>query len=458
MQSWLPKLEGRVGPKYAAIAHAMEDAVRDGRLRPGERLPSQRDLAAMLGVDLTTVTRAYALMRDAGLIEGAGRLGSYVRNGAGLAAAGGATGDTGMNMPPQPGFALLNEAMRKGMTALLRAGGQSPLLQYQPDGGSLPDRVAAAAAFTERGMMTGEDDIVLAAGGQNALHAIVGTALQPGDPVCVGRHVYPGLLALARRFGLRLVPLPGDGEGIDPAALDKAAGEGARALYIVPTNDNPTTLTMGMERRRAVVAVARRHGLAIIEDDAYGLLPARRPTPLAALAPELTWHVASTSKILSPVLRVAHVRAPSTREAWRLAADVHETAVMAPPLNAALVTLWLRDGTFDRLVEAVRAEATARQRIAARELAGLDYGARPEGYHLWLRLGGGVRAADLAAALRPAGLSIVPAEAFAVRVEDAEAAVRISIGGAIDHERLRRALQRLAALLHDRPRRAAPLV
>jgi DNA-binding transcriptional MocR family regulator len=350
-----------------------------------------------------------------------------------------------MIMPPQPGSALLPEAMRAGLVKLLRAGGQSPLLQYQPSGGALRDRQEAARAFGARGLATGEDQAIITAGGQNALHAILGTVFSPGDIICAGASTYPGLLALARRFGLTVRAVPGDRGGLDPDAIQAAALAGAKAVYVVPTNDNPTTATLDLERRLWLAAIARRHGLILIEDDAYGQLPAKPLPPLAALAPELSWHIASASKIISPVLRVAHLRAPSAAMARRLAADIHETAIMAPPLNAALVTLWLRDGLFAELVGKVRAEGIARQRIAARFLAGADHDAHPEGYHIWLRLPAGGDAADLAAHVRPAGLSIVPGSTFAVDPAHAEAAVRISIGGSIDHVRLGQAFALLAA-------------
>lgn len=443
MHNWLPDLGGDV-PKYLAIVDSLEQAIRLGTLRPGERLPTQRDLAQRLGIDLTTVTRAYGIARDSGLIEGAGKLGSFVRNTAGLAA--GSGGETsGMIQPPQPAFGLLGEAMRSGLTRLLKAGGGSPLLQYPPPGGALHDRRQAALAFTARGMPTGEGQVVLAAGGQNALHAILATALAPGDTVCLGGSVYPGMLASARRLGLRLVALPGDAGGIDPDALDEAARAGAKALYVVPTNDNPTTATLDLDRRERIADSARRHALTIVEDDAYGQLPAQPLPPVATLAPERTWHVASVSKIVSPVLRVAHVRVPDGADAGPLLQMVQETAVMAPPVNAALVTAWLRDGSFERLVEAVRAEGLARQRIAARHLAGSDHAAHPEGYHLWLRMKPGQSPSGLAALMRRVGLSIVPGEAFAVG--EAERAVRLSIGGAIDHGHLDRALARLGGLL-----------
>jgi DNA-binding transcriptional MocR family regulator len=440
---WLGDFDLRSGPKYVAIVHAIEQAIRSGALRPGERLPSQRDLAQALDVDLTTVTRAYGIARDTGLIEGSGRLGSFVRNDA-RPQASGESEASGMIMPPQPAFALLPDAIRTGLARLLRAGGVSPLLEYQPSGGGLHDRRQAAAALTARGMPTAEDEVVLAAGGQNALHAILSTALSPGDGICAGRSVYPGLLALAARLGLRVIPLP---SGVDPEALETAARQGAKALYVVPTNDNPTTLTLPVETRQRIAQVAQHHGLTIIEDDAYGQLPAHPLPAIASFAPASTWHIASVSKILSPVLRVAFVRAPSADQAQRLAADIHETAIMAPPLNAALVTAWLRDGTFHALVAAVRAEGVARQRIAAKHLAGLDYAAHAEGYHIWLRLPGDVSAAELAASLSPAGLSIVPGASFAADKADVEQAVRISIGGAMTHDRLHALLGQLRTRL-----------
>ncbi|RVT94177.1 PLP-dependent aminotransferase family protein [Sphingomonas crocodyli] len=445
MQSWWAGVAERDGPKYLAIVAALDEAVRSGLLRAGERLPPQRELAAAIGADLTTVTRAYGIATDAGLIQGAGRLGSFVRNNVDLPQAD-VEAEGGMIMPPQPASALLPEALRIGMTKLLRAAGQSPLLQYQPSGGSLRDRREAAASFSDRDMPTDEGAVVITAGGQSALHAILATNLTRGDMIAAAPYVYPGLLHLAARLDLRLFPLPVDAEGIDPAGIADAARAGAKMLYVVPTNDNPTTLTLPDQRRRDLADMARQHGLTIIEDDAYGLLPSHPPAPLAAIAPDLCWHIASVSKIISPALRVAHVRAPSGHSATQLAADIYETAIMAPPLNAALVTSWLRDGSFATLVAAVRAEGVARQRLAAQHLASLTYNAHPEGYHLWVDLPGTIAPADAIAATRPLGLSIVDGATFAIGKVPRSSKVRISLGGSIDHPRLARALDRLVAI------------
>jgi DNA-binding transcriptional MocR family regulator len=449
MQSWLSLLKPESGPKYAAIADALAGAIRSGELRPGERLPPQRDVAKALRVDLTTVTRAYGLVRQAGLIEGAGKLGSFVRNDALPPVFGETASEVGMNVPPQPGFTLLPEAINVGTATLLRAGRHSPILQYQPSLGNMRDRTRAVAIFEARGMPTLAEQIAITAGAQNALHGIFTTHFRQGDRICCALFIYPGMLGLAKRHGLQLLPIDTDEEGILPDRLDAGFRQGATAVYLTPINDNPTTATMNPDRRAAIADIARRHDAIIVEDDAYGLLPSTPLPPIAAIAPERSWHISGTSKVISPVIRVAHVRAPSAAHAQALAADISQTSVMAPPLNTALVSLWLSDGTFARLVAGVRAEAIARQRIAARCMAGCRYAAHPEGYHLWLDLPAHADAAEIVTRIAPLGLSIVSGQAFAVARESRTSHVRVSIGGAIDHGRLERALLRLADLLRD---------
>lgn len=447
MQSWLPSLSRESGPKYAAIADAIAAAVRSGELRPGERLPPQRALATTLGVDLTTVTRAYGLAARAGLIEGAGKLGSFVRNDAALPVFGETASEAGMNVPPQPAFALLSEAIRTGTATLLRAGRHSPILQYQPSLGNRLDRAEAAMALTSRAIPATPDEVAIAAGAQNALQAILAAIFRPGDRIACGSFIYPGMAALARRMKIHLIPVAGDAEGMLARSLDAAAAAGARGVYLTPTNDNPTAVTMGVGRRHDIADVLRRRGLTLIEDDAYGLLPSTPPVPIAALAPERSWHIGGTSKVISPTLRVAHVRAPSPADAARLAPAIAASAVMAPPLNAALVSLWLREGRFESLIAGVRAEAVARQRIAARCLNGCRYHTHPEGYHLWLQAGACDDPAAVVRRIAPLGLSIVAGATFAVASQEPVPYLRVSIGGAIDQARLERALLRLRELV-----------
>lgn len=458
---WTPALDAFPGPKYRSIALALARDVEQGRLRPGDRLPPQRELAQALGVDLTTVTRAYGEARSLGIIDADGRRGSFVREPATPAIRTSISTevpafDTGMNLPPLPQRSTLAERYAAELGEVLAGPAAGMRLQYQPSGGAPEDRRAGASWLTARGIPADEDEVLVVSGGQTALHAVATAELRAGDAVCTGPLVYPGWLAIGRRLGLRTIALEADAEGILPQALERAA-PAATALYVVPTNDNPTTATMGAERRRAIAEIARRHGLKIIEDDAYGRLPAERLPALASLAPERTWHVASLSKIVSPMLRVAYLRAPSLRDALRLSADVHETTVMAPPLNAAVATRWLESGAWAELVAEVRAECAARQAIAAQTLPPGSYRAHPEGYHMWLPLDGAPSPAELVSALGPSGLSAVSSHAFTPEGRQSSG-IRVSIGGNLSRERLTRALSLLDALLHDKDRPARVLV
>lgn len=444
---WIPDLSRTSGPKYLAIAEALEAAIEAGVLLAKDRLPPQRDLARTLGIDLTTVTRAYDIVRKRGLIDARGRAGSFVvpRETAGAVTV---AVDTGMIMPPRIAGGALAAEWERTMVALLRAPAAGGRLHYQPAGGSAADRAAGARLIARLGLASSEDQIVVTAGAQNALHAIVAALFEAGDVVACNPYVYPGFLGLARRFGLKLVAL----ERMEGDALDRLCRrERVKALYLVPTNDNPTTHTIPAQQRAGIAEVARRHGVQVIEDDAYGQLAADPAPPVTSFVPELGWYVASTSKTIAPALRVAHVRAPDVGAALRLTSEVHESCVMPPPLNAALVTAWLETGTYDALIAETRAESRARQALAAEVLSPGTFAGHPCGYHLWVPLADVADETRLGATLRDAGLSAIPASAFAV-AHDAAPGLRVSLGGPVDREQVARALRlfdaRLAAGSH----------
>lgn len=436
-EAWLPDLARVPGSKYQAIADALGLAIESGELRAGDRLPPQRELAARLGVDLTTVTRAYDKVRSRGLIEAKGRAGSFVLPARRpTLAEPPAQVDSAMNMPPELPDGLLAKSMTATLDLLLGSG-SGARLQYQPAGGTAHDRAAGARLFGGFGLPSVEEQVVVTAGGQNALHAILSATVRAGDAIACGTFVYTGFKAAAERLGAQLLPLP---EMTAPALETLCRSRLVRALYLVPTNDNPTTATISPAEREALASVAMRYDLQIIEDDAYGPLAAEPLPPVSAFAPDRSWYVASMSKTLSPALRVAFVRAPSVSHALRLAADIHETAIMAPPLNVALVSAWILDGSFTRLVEAMRRESVWRQELARRLLGDVPYRAHPQGYHLWLPLPAGVNAAALSNALAGTGLSTVASDRFAVE-PTAEQALRVSLGGLMDRERLAGALR-----------------
>ncbi|WP_165645254.1 aminotransferase class I/II-fold pyridoxal phosphate-dependent enzyme, partial [Oharaeibacter diazotrophicus] len=274
-----------------------------------------------------------------------------------------------LNIPPQPARADLAGRLARTTAEVLRGG--AGLLQYCPVAGTEADRVAGAYRL---GKVLGPVDpgrVVVASGAQASLFAIFAAILAPGARIGMGVVTYPGARAAAERVGAAIVPLAMDAEGVVPEAVADACRAGSvSALYLVPTLDNPTTATMSVERRSAIAAIARREGLAIVEDDPYGPLALDPPDPIAARAPERTWYVATLAKCATPGLRIAHVAAPTARAADAVGAALRATTLMASPLAAAVATRWIADGTLAKIVAAIREESAARQEIAAAVLAG----------------------------------------------------------------------------------------
>ena len=448
MADWRPDLDRGAGPLYRLIVAALAADIAAGRLEDGDRLPPQRALAEALQVDFTTVTRAYAEAQRQGLVEARVGRGTFVRRRSRTPPSGRI--DLAMNLPPRPSDPRLTRQLYQNMAALGEERGLDLLLRYQAPGGTAEDRAAGAAFLEGRLPDVGAERVLVAPGAQAALAAVTLHLGGRGDVVLTDALTYPGFRALAGRLGLTLVGVPGDAAGMLPEALERlAAQHRPKALYINPTLCNPTTITLAPARRAEIVAVARRHDFAIIEDDAYGALPLQPVLSLAALAPERTYHVAGLAKCLSPALRIAYLAAPDADTADRLAGIIRATATMASPLSAALATRWLGDGTFAAVREGIRTETAALASIATARLPKDWLVSDPACFHALLRLPEGWTRAAFLARTEGLPLGLVPSDAFATG--PAPELIRIGFGTAPDRVSFTRSLDRIAALLSEPP-------
>jgi DNA-binding transcriptional MocR family regulator len=445
---WLRRVRRDTGrPIYLALLDALENAIREGELQPGDQLPPQRAVADQLGVDFTTVTRTYGAARDRGLVEGAVGRGTFVRRRAVEDEAG--LVDLSMNLPPPPQGVSLAALLKETTAAILDRTDVATLMAYHAGPGT-PGQRAAGAAWLAPGLGAVEPErIVVCPGAQSALVAIFTTIARPGAHIVVEPLTYPGLIALARRLNLRLAPCPVDDQGFLPEALARLCAEQSpAAVYLTPTTRNPVAMTMGLERRREVARIVGDSGAWLIEDDPYSRLFDTPLPALASLIPDRAFHIATLSKTLSPGLRTAFLAAPHGAMADRIAAALHATALMGSPLTTAIAVRWIRDGAAERLLAGVRAEARARRAIAT-ELLPTAQGA-PEGVHVWLDLPAGWNASRVRGLAAARGLSLVTADAFAV-TSDHPNGLRISLGGPAKATLLREALVNVAALLADIP-------
>lgn len=354
-----------------------------------------------------------------------------------------------MNLPPEPDDPALIARMQAGLEAVGRD--LVALLRYQDFGGAPADKDAASIWLGRRGLVPTQERLMVTPGAHAALMGILGVLASAGDVVLAEEITYPGVRSIAAQLGLKLAGLPMDADGIDPDALADACRRLApKALYLNPTLQNPTTLTIPQRRREEIVTIARRFGVPIVEDDAYGFIPVQGPAPFAALAPDLTWHVAGLAKCIGAGLRAAYVVAPSARAGWPFTAAVRTATVMASPVTVALATRWIEDGTADALLRFIRAETAARQQLAAEVLAPDSFRTDPASFNLWVPLPAGWTRSAFIGQMRSTGIGVVASDAFAVGVTPPEA-VRLCLGGPTSRADLRRALEYMAHALSEQP-------
>ncbi|MEA2778923.1 MAG: hypothetical protein QOK29_467 [Rhodospirillaceae bacterium] len=453
MTIWIPDLAGYGGPRYKAIADALATDLRSGRLKPGDRLPTHRELAYRLGVTVGTVTRAYAEAQRRGLLEGQVGRGSFLAQSS--------ERPSGLTMPENDATALIelslafpppkvsDALLQQTLGELARESGIEHFLHYQPHAGMPQHRAAGVAWIARQGLDVAADQVIVTAGAQHALAVILGALLQPGDLLLCENLTYPGIRAAAELYKLRLKGVAMDEHGLKPEELETICrDEAPRALYCMPTLQNPTGIVMPPERRGAIAEILRKYQLPLIEDDTHCFLASEGP-PLSARVPELAHYLLSTSKSIAPGLRVGFVAVPVGQTAPFIAA-LRASCWMAPPLLVEVVARWIGDGTADRLAAAQLKAAAERQTLTRRMLDGFDWRSHPRSFFGMLHLPAGWRASDFVAAAARRGLRLRAADAFGVQHRAPEA-IRLCIGGPIDCDRLGEALTHIVDLLREGP-------
>lgn len=437
--------------RYKQVVDQIAADIREGRLRPGTRLPTHRDLAAREGLALVTATRVYAELQAMGLVSGETGRGTFVKEalprgqGIELPAWSAGTVDLSFNNPSLPGQA---ELFRAALRQMASAGDLDALLRYQPHGGREHERATVARHLGTLGVAASAETTMLVNGGQHGLTTTAMALFEPGDVVAVDALTYPGFKLAAEATRLELAPIPATPRGPDLKALAAlCARRRVRAIYTMPTLHNPLGWVMDLKRRRELVAIARQHGLVVIEDAAYAFLVENAPPPLAALAPEITVHVSSLSKSVATGLRVGFVRAP--RE-WvpKIERAIRSTTWNAPAVLTAIACGWIEDGTVARLEAEKRRDASLRQRVVADVLGPFDPVSHPASYFVWLPLPLEVRADAVAMALLREQIAVSTAMPFATTAQ-APHAIRLALGS-VSMDALRHALRTVARVVDDR--------
>ncbi len=454
--NWFPDLALFSGPKYKMLADAIEAAITDGTLSSGDRLPTHRGLADQLGVTIGTVTRGYAEAERRRLVHARVGSGTFVmgkiwekRDFSVKEQADDQLIDLSLSLPvPARREQILANSLRIISADPNRL---APLLEYLPETGLLAHRQAMVNWMRYHGMDVSADNLLITSGGQHANMMTLQGVLKPGDIIVSENLTYPGFINAARQWQLRHIGLEMDEQGLIPEVLEQCCQQQQpRLLYLTPNLQNPTAGVMGLERRKAILSVAARHNLLILEDDVQFIPPSQRLPSLFTLDSERVIYTSSLSKHLAGGLRVGFVCTPPDLT-MKLRQAIRNDCWIAPALMSEVAMEWIDSGEAWQLVDWQWQEIQKRQKLLQSILGHLELTSQPYGFHAWLKLPEPWRAETFVRQLEAKNVKVLQAELFAVGSTAAPQAVRICISSPASQEQLEQGLIIIKEMLAHEP-------
>jgi len=394
------------GRTAASLAEGVEAAIRDGALRPAERLPTVRALAAQLSLSPTTVAAAYRALQRRGVLVADGRRGTRVSF----------APPVPVTAPPLPPRALdlasgnPDPALLPDLAPALARIARRPLAAHLYDGpAKRPELLELARArLAADGLRA--DAVAVTSGGLDGVERVLAARLRPGDRVAVEDPGFGGVLHLVRALGMTLVPVALDEEGPLPDALAHALARGAAAFVVTPRAQNPTGAALSAARARELRRVLRAHPeVVVIEDDHAGDVAGAPARSVVARETRRFAIVRSVSKGLGPDLRLAILAGDDETVARVEGRQLLGLRWVSHLLQRVVVELW-RDPDVDALLRRAETTYAARRRALVDALAARGVEARgATGLNVWVPV---PAEAPVLQGLLAAGYAAAPGERF----------------------------------------------
>ena len=438
MTMWRPDISNYQTALYQAIADEIALAVENETLKAGDKLPTHRALADQLGVTVGTVTRGYAEAEKRGTVTARVGSGTYITSLNGknkglaiLAREHRGKIDFSLNLPiPTDTDDMLQAALREVADAVP----QLDLVGYQPEKGVLRQRQWAANWLQGQNINCDAENITITCGGQHAITLALAATVRPGEHLLCEGLTYPGLSATAAQMGIKVTGLPQDEQGIVPQALEDICKSGHfRALYCTPVAQNPTNAKMTRQRQQAILEIAERYNLWIIEDVISGYYCEDKPPGFYQLSPERSLHINSHSKMLAGGLRVGYILSPA-KLSLQVSAAIRAHCWFTSPLTIEVAQRWVSSEAFALSQQHIAEQLAKRLQAASDILAGYQFTMLQGSFHIWLQLPEPWRASDFEARLGEKGVTVLSSEPFAVGRFAVPQAVRLCVTGPVTFE------------------------
>ena len=449
--TWKPDIINSNKPIYITIADQLENDIKTGILSPGTKLPPQRELANFLDVNLSTISRAFKLCSQKGLICATIGNGTFVSS------------DVAANNFLLPDFnssdiidmgAMFPESESSDeivvqMKKMISEPNFGMLFKYGKPEGTVLQRESIVKLIKKTGYETDIKNILLASGGQNAITAILAGLFKSGDRIGTDELTYPGIKTAANMLGIKLIPIKTKNYEItEEGLLFACKNENIKGLYLIPDYHNPTTHTMSIETRKMIGRIAEKENLIIIEDAILSLMNENPMKPIISYAPDNTIYISSASKIMAPGLRLAFVVVPDTYKK-ALSIALYNLNISISSLMIEIASRIINFGIVDSIIEKKRISVREQNNIIDSYLKGYTVLGDSECIFRWLILPKKFSGESFEAKAYKAGVQVYSAERFIVGNAKPMAAVRLSATAPGNNEKLKEAMKILRNLLEE---------
>jgi DNA-binding transcriptional MocR family regulator len=447
--TWKPRINRNDKPLYKILADILETDIHRGILKPGDKLPPQRELADYLDLNLSTITRAFKLCEMKGLIYGIIGGGTYVSQ------------DVHSRQPMLPQKELYglinlgashplstqNSVITKTMKQVLKRTNVEKLLSYEEPLGKRTHIETGVKWLAQFGISSIPEEIMITSGLQNSLTVIMVSLFEAGDKIAVPNLIYPGFKNIANLLGIRLIPIPIKDTCIDSDILiQKCKLENIKGIYLSPDYHNPTTLCMSEEDRQRIAKIIQEFGLICIEDGTYSFLKDSFQMPLCSYLPQQCIYVSTISNAFCAGLRIAFLKVPDTYRV-KIEDGIRNVNVMSSPFDAETASRLIDSGLAVEIINRNKIEIRNRNRITNEYLHCFNIHGDDNSQFRWLILPSHRKSSEFEHLALKNGVEVFSSERFAVGNATLPSAIRIAITSPKSIDELENGLSVLQKLL-----------
>lgn len=445
---WIPSDLNTDITLYVAIADAIEMGIKQRELKPGDKMPTQRQIAEIIGVNLTTVTRAYNLCKKRGLLEAVTGRGTFVSDPEDqflpriqneteelidFGLVGALKGDT--------------QAIEEIIRYLPEKGRLSELLDYIPSEGLMRHRQSGAKWMGYHGYEVSSEDVVICSGSMHAINCTLTSMFGYQATIIVDQFTFTGFRNACNLNDIHLIPIGFDEEGMLPDDLRQTCEkQKVDGIYLMPKLQNPTAISMSQQRKETIAEIIKAYDLLLIEDDIYNLMDDDNH-PIAPMVPDQSIYICGTSKTLYAGLRIAYVVVPKHLQA-KFVQSITTTIWMASPMSSEIISQLIDQDIVMSIMASKR--KTIKERLSLVHHILKDYDVRSTEYSpfVWLYLPNHIDATAFEHRALLSKVRVVSSHKFAVGPHSINA-VRLSVVNIEHIETMRRGLFKLVELLKN---------